>query len=200
MFKYTSVAAIACLLLACNQPDKTQSTITTTATATITHADTTIKPVAPAQLIIAGKSIGGTYINESTDSVITKLGKPDSGDAAMGASLMTWFSKRDKSTYRTSVYAHRNMGGTDENISYVKAIRVTSPYFKTADYAGAGSEMKDVMKLYKLKKHAAPGNKKMWLYDDSRAGIGFEADSTGRCTAVMIHPKGDSYTTYLNMQ
>jgi len=127
------------------------------------------------------------------------LGKPDSSDGAMGASFMAWFDKTHKVVHQTSIYAHRNMGGKDENISYVKVIRETSPSFKTADYGGAGSALKDVMKLYKLEKHPAPGNKRIWLYDNYQTGIGFEVDSTGKCLAVYIHAPNDSSATYLNI-
>ena len=67
------------------------------------------------------------------------------------------------------------MGGPDEAVSHIKVIRVTSPWYKTADYAGAGSELKDVRKIYKLKMHTMPGYKPKYLalYDDYRAGIGF---------------------------
>jgi hypothetical protein len=93
------------------------------------------------------------------------------------------------------------MGDADDAVSYIKEIRTTSPRFKTADYAGAGSELKDIMKLYKLKKRDVPGNtdKKTALYDDYAAGIGFEVDSNGKCTAVLVHAPGDSSVTYINL-
>ena len=194
MFKYLFIPAVALLLFGC------ESMSTHKSIADSIHAiDTPLKTIAPAKLIVPGKRIGDICINECADSVVKKLGKPDSSDAGMGASFMAWFDKTRKTVHQTSIYAHRNMGGKDENISHVKVIRETSPSFKTADYGGAGSALKDVMKLYKLEKHPAPGNKKLWLYDNYQAGIGFEVDSTGKCLAVYVHAPNDSSATYLNI-
>ena len=195
MFKYLFIPAIGIFMFGCNSLSEHKSV------ADSIHAlDTPLKTISTAKLIIPGKRIGAIYINENTDSVIAKMGKPDSSDGAMGSSLMAWLDKSGKVVHKTTIYAHRNMGGKDENTSYVKEIRETAPSYKTADYGGAGSALKDVMKLYKLKKHPAPGNKKLWLYDNYQAGIGFEVDSTGRCQAVYVHAPGDSSGTYLNIR
>jgi len=194
MFKYLIIPAIAVLIFGCD------SLSTHKSLADSIHAvDTPLKTITPAKLIVPGKRIGDIYINENADSVVAKLGKPDSSDAAMGASFMAWFDKKGKNIHQTSIYAHRNMGAADEKVNYIKEIRETSPSFKTADYGGAGSEIKDVIKLYKLEKHPAPGNKKLWLYDNYQAGIGFEVDSTGKCLAVYIHAPGDSSAAHLNI-
>jgi hypothetical protein len=194
MLKYLFIPAVSMLMFGCESMSSHKSI------ADSIHAvDTPLKVIVKAKLIIPGKSIGDIRLNESADSVITQLGKPDSSDGAMGASFMAWFDKTGKIVRQTSIYTHRNMGAKDENISHVKVIRETSPTFKTTDYGGAGSALKDVMKLYKLKKHPAPGNKKIWLYDNYQAGIGFEVDSTGRCQAVYVHAPNDSSATYLNI-
>ncbi|WP_158991290.1 hypothetical protein [Mucilaginibacter sp. L196] len=194
MFKYLFIPAITLLILGCN----TMSTHKSLADS-IHAVDTPLKTIEPARMIVPGKRIGNIYINENVDSVVAKLGKPDWRDAAMGASFMAWFDKKGKNVHQTSIYADRNMGAANKKANYVKEIRETSPSFKTADYGGAGSEIKDVIKLYKLKKHRAPGNKKFWLYDNYQAGIGFEVDSTGKCLAVYIHAPNDSSATYLNV-
>ena len=164
-------------------------------------ADTSVKPITKAKIIIPGKSIGQIRIEADADSMITRMGKPYLTDGAMGASLMIWHVKRKKGIYEVSIYAHRNMGGADEKINHIKVIRVTSPWFKTADYAGAGSELKDVKKQFKLTIHAIPGytTKQLALYSDYGAGISFEADSTGRCHAVWVYARGDSSATYLDI-
>lgn len=187
MLKYLSIPAIAILMFGCNTIE------THTSIADSIHAiDTPLKTIAPAKLIIPGKRVGDIYINENTDSVVDKLGKPDSSSNAMGTCFMAWFDKSGKTIHKTSIYAHSNGDGTNKNVNYVKEIRETSPTFKTADYGGAGSALKDVMKIYKLKKRPAPGNKKFWLYDNYQTGIGFEVDSTGKCLAVYVHAPGDS--------
>jgi hypothetical protein len=194
MFKFLFIPAIALLMFGCTSMSTHKSL------ADSIHAvDTPLKTIAPAKLIVPGKRIGDIYINENADSVIAKFGKPDFGDAAMGASVMIWFDKSGKTIHETGIYAHRNMGAANEKTNYIKEIRETSPNFKTADYGGAGSALKDVMKLYRLKKHPAPGNKKLWLYDNYQQGIGFEVDSTGKCLAVYVHAPGDSLATYLNI-
>ena len=194
MFKYLFIPAVSILLFGC------ESMSTHKSLADSIHAvDTPLKTIAHAKMIVPGKRIGDIYINENADSVVAKLGKPDSSDAAMGASFMAWFDKSGKTVHKTSIYAHRNMGAQDEKVNYIKEIRETSPSFKTADYGGAGSEIKDVIKLYKLKKHPATGNKKLWLYDNYHEGIGFEVDSTGKCLAVYIHAPNNSSATYLNI-
>jgi hypothetical protein len=194
MLKFFLIPAAAVFMISCNSMSEHKSL------ADSIHAiDTPLKIIGPAKLIVPGKRIGDIFINESADSVVAKFGKPDSSDAAMGASFMAWFDKTGKTVRQTSIYVHRNMGSKDESISYVKVIRETSPTFKTADYGGAGSALKDVMKLYKLEKHPAPGNKKLWMYDNYQTGIGFEVDSTGKCLAVYVHAPNDSSATYLNI-
>jgi hypothetical protein len=194
MFKYLIIPAITMLMFGCDSFSSHKSI------ADSIHAvDTPLKVIPTVKMIVPGKRIGDICINEDVDSVINKLGKPDSSDAAMGASYMVWFDKTGKIVRQTDVFAHRNMGGKNEKLSHVKVIRETAPSFKTADYGGAGSAIKDVMKLYKLQKHMAPGNKKLWLYDNYQTGIGFEVDSTGKCLAVYVHAPGDSSAVNLNI-
>lgn len=164
-------------------------------------ADSITKAVPTGQLIVPGKRIGHININADADSLITKLRKPRFSSAGMGAQLLIWNAWYKKGKYETATYSHRNMGLADDAVSYIKIIRTTSPRFKTADFAGAGSELKDVVKIYKLKKYPlpGPGPKGAFLYDDYNAGIGFEVDSTDKCTAVLIHVKGDSTVLHLNM-
>jgi hypothetical protein len=186
------------VLFACNQP---QTTIHSTLVDSLHMADTAVKPVTSARVIVPGKSVGPMTINTNADSLAAKMGKPDSSDAAMGASMMLWDVKYKKRHYKTIIYAHRNMGAADENISHIKAIYVSSPYFKTSDYSGAGSDLRDVRKLFKLTMHAIPGytTKQLALYSDYGAGISFEADSTGRCHGVLVYNRGDSAVTYVNI-
>ncbi|MHB8208422.1 hypothetical protein [Mucilaginibacter sp.] len=194
MFKYPFIPAVALLMFGCNTMSAHKSLADS-----MRAVDSALKTIVPAKMIVPGKRIGDIYINENADSVVAKLGKPDSSDAAMGASFMVWFDKTGKTVHQTSIYAHRNMGGADEKVNYIKKIRETSSKFKTADYGGAGSALKDVVKLYKLKKHNFPGNSKLWLYDNYQTGVGFEVDSTGKCLAVYVYAPGDSSAAYLDI-
>lgn len=110
-----------------------------------THAVfTTQKLVKPAQLIVPGKSIGQTKLNENAKIVFEKLGKPDNDDAAMGKSLSTWYAHHNPSGYQTQIFCSRYSGNPDETVTHVIQIRVTSPYFKTANSIGVGSTLKQI--------------------------------------------------------
>ncbi len=200
MRKYLFLFALP-FLCACNQPPDGASTLHSPLVDSLHKADTTIKPITRVRAIVPGKSVGRISINANADSLSNSIGKPDSSDAAMGASMMIWNVKYKNGNYRTIVYAHHNMGAKDENVSHIKAIFVSSPYYKTADYSGAGSDLRDVRKLFKLTMHAIPGytTKQLALYNDYGAGISFEADSTGRCHGVLVYARGDSSVTYINM-
>lgn len=189
MLKYSFIPAIVAIMLSGCQQQAHQSLVDSLHT-----ADTSLKTISPVHLIIPGKKIGHIFINADADSLAAKLGHPSFTDAAMGALMMQW-------TARANGHVYDNMGNADNSVSYIKEIRTTHPKFKTADYAGVGSELKDVMKIYKLKKRDVPGgtDKKTTLYEDYRAGIGFEVDSNGKCTAVLVHAPGDSSVTYINM-
>jgi len=151
-------------------------------------------------LINPGGGIGKIRLKESTDSALNILGKPDKSDAAMGASMMTWYSGHDTSGYVVTIYAHHQMGSKDEMTARIKQIRVTSPDFQTADQLHTGSALKEISRHYKLKPHAIPGQDSGRLYDDAEAGIAFEIDDNQRCDAIIIHEPKDSLATYLNIR
>jgi hypothetical protein len=197
MRKYIYLFALS-FLCACGQP---QPALHSALVDSLHNADTVVKPITKARVIMPGKGIGPMLINGNADSLTTIMGKPDSTDAAMGALMMKWNVKYKKGNYSTIIYAHRNMGTADENVSHIKAIYVSSPHFKTADYSGAGSDLRDIRKLFKLTMHAVPGytTKQLALYNDYGAGISFEADSTGRCHGVLVYARGDSAVTYIDM-
>lgn len=147
--------------------------------------------------IVPGRHIGHTSINESIDSVIAQLGKPDSSDAAMGAVMCTWVSHN--SGYRTDVYAHHNYGAKDENIAHVKLIRVSSPAFKTDGGLGVGSSLNTIINHYPVKPIATYlGKDSIDVYDNAANGIAFEI-TNGKCAAILIHAPGDSGSSYISM-
>ena len=197
MLKYIFLpAVIIAMLPGCRSPETHQSLADS-----LHSADSIAKIVPAGQLIVPGKRVGHININASADSLITELRKPRFSDAAMGAQLLIWNAWYKKVKYETATYSHRNMGMADDAVSYIKIIRTSSPRFKTAEHAGAGSDLKEVMKLYKLKRYPLPGTgpKGTWLYDDSISGIAFEADTSGKCVAVLVHAKGDSLAIHTNM-
>ena len=142
------------------------------------------------QLILPGKSIGRTAINEDGEAIIKRLGKPDAGDAAMGKSVSIWYTKHDTAGYITQIYFTRQMGVDDT--SHAKLIRVTSPWFKVKENVNVGAPVKNAMDKFRLVK-IGEGNGKQGpyiLYDDFKSGIAFEADNKGTCTGITIHEPG----------
>jgi hypothetical protein len=142
------------------------------------------------KLILPGKSIGKTAINEDGEDIIKRLGEPDAGDAAMGKSVSIWYAKHDTAGYITQIYFTRQMGVDDT--SRAKLIRVTSPWFKVKENVNVGAPVKNATAKFKLVK-IGEGNGMQGpytLYDDAKSGIAFEADNKGTCTGITIHEPG----------
>lgn len=186
MIKYGLIIAACGLWMAYGQPVQT---------ATQHQTDTVRQASIPSDsLIIPGAGVGQIRLNQDAAEVISRLGKPDKADAAMGASLMTWYAGHDTTGHLISIYAHRNMGGKDEAINYIKQIRITSPAFKTAQQIHTGSLPDSIKKYYTLS-----GLKQNGVYDDAKAGISFEIAGQ-KCTAIIVHAPGDSSATYIDMR
>jgi|GEM_PF-3327279 len=142
------------------------------------------------KLIVAGKSIGHTALNEPTNNAITALGKPDMADAAMGKSVSVWYDGHNKNGYTTHIYTSTDMG--NDNVPRIKLIRVSAPSFKTQNHLYTGMLIPDAQKLYKLQQL---GNFKLngsnrTLYDDIAAGIAFDTDRSGTITGIGVHEPG----------
>src|SRR5690606_4049961 len=82
-----------------------------------------------------GKKLGNIYLNESATAIVDSLGKPDTGDAAMGKSILTWKKNADL----LLLYTETQMGV--EDFSRIKAIRSLSKDFKTVDNLGVSSSI-----------------------------------------------------------
>lgn len=186
MTKYALIIAACCLLVACRQAVKTtKQNQPDTAKRALISADSLIMP---------GAAIGQIKLNQDAADLINTLGKPDKADAAMGASLMTWYAGHDTTGYLISIYAHRNMGAADERVNHIKQVRITSPAFQTARQLRTGSLLDSIKKYYTLS-----GPKQNGVYDDVKAGIAFEI--TGKkCTAIVVHAPGDSSAAYIDMR
>ncbi|QKJ28541.1 hypothetical protein HQ865_01800 [Mucilaginibacter mali] len=176
--------------MACGQPQQSNTTVQETRPSEI-KAD---EPVKPEMLIVPGSGIGYIKINEAADSVIKALGKPTKQDAAMGAQSLTWLNDNDTIT----VYAHRNFGGKDENVSHIKLIRVTSPKYKTSKWVHVGFPLDSLMKEYPgAVKEIAQG---IAMYSDVKKGITFEMNAEQRCSAIIVHAAGDTSAAYLDIR
>jgi len=194
--RYSIIILAAIGLMACNQSPKTDQavdTITTHTPDTVKQvSDTTAanRPVAADKLIVPGKAIGQTMLNEDADKVFKRLGKPDAGDAAMGKALSIWYAGHDTTGYQTMIYTARQMG-TQDDAAKVKHIRVTSPWFMTAGGIHNGSTLQQINNVYEVKKSATFTLKKeTYTIYHSAKGIAFEIDPQQVCRGIIVLDAG----------
>lgn len=153
------------------------------------------------RLIVAGKQIGLTSMNENANAVAEKLGPANDGDAAMGKSIGIWYAKNDRSHY-TKIFFTTNFGDSDE-AKRVNHIRINSPYFSTAEHLSVGSSLHDIKQYYpaiKINGTYSSDDKrsKITVYDDQEKGIAFETDLENNCVAISVHRPGEkAFQTYL---
>lgn len=153
-------------------------------------------PQAPPQevntdsLVVPGKAIGHITLNTDAGPVMEIMGKPDSGDAAMGKAVSMWISGKNL----TAIYTERNMGVDDT--SRIKQIRSTYPGFVTNDHIGVGVTLKDIeqrMPVARLGEYTE-GKDTFALYT-TREGISFEVNREQQCTGIIVHPAGSDPTS-----
>ncbi|PWV47565.1 hypothetical protein [Chitinophaga sp. S165] len=156
-----------------------------------------------------GKYIGNTKIGATTEEMATLLGPADGGDAAMGKAWGIWYSHKkdnsiDSSRYLAVYSVREETNGKEAMV--VKQIRVNTPSFKTARGLKVGSSYIEVKKLHPAIKVVAQyqdktKGRKITLYDVKKEGIAFEMTtakgSRQVCTAITIHPEGESINTYI---
>jgi hypothetical protein len=161
----------------------------------LTDLDT--MPVPANRLIIPGKSIGLTYIDEKEDDVMKRLGESATGDASMGGkSEATWYSKpvvhgTDTIINETTIYFYTDNYGEKNAVSKVDHIKITSGYFLTAQHIGNGSSLDSIQKYFpKLEQTgtdtAPKTNKPIIIYNDSKAGIQFQIED-GKSVALSVY-------------
>jgi hypothetical protein len=160
-----------------------------------------VKAIPAEQLVAPGVSIGRIKLNGSLDSAIALLGKPDTGDAAMGSVLNTWYAEHDTTKYKTSIFAKRNMGGKDEAVQRIKKLLVTSPWFKTSEYISTGNTLMDVKKYYTLENGDTyqEHGQTIQTYTDKEKGISFEINPSGKCVGILVYQPNSSVDASINM-
>jgi hypothetical protein len=195
--RYTVLILFSFLgLTACNESPKVKQQVETTTVVKDRSSKAEVPPAA--KLIIPGKSIGQTQINENGAKVFKLLGRPDAGDAAMGKSLSIWYANHDTTGYQTMIFATRQMG-TENGDSKVKQIRITSPWFTTAEGVHVGSTRQQVEQHYTVKKSALVTHQaeKYSIYKADN-GIAFETNAKDICSAIIIFdPAFQPGQTYL---
>lgn len=196
-FKQKFMAPITCFLSALLLLSTGSYSNTLPEAKTCNQITTDTTPVKASRLIVPGKSIGRTTINQTFEAVIKQLGEPANGDASMGGhSTSNWYSKpvihgKDTIIYETNVDFYTKNFGEENSVILVAHIRVTSPYFMTAKHVGVGSSLKTIKKYYpaavKMSSDTDPGaGKQTDTYTDEKKGIEFEV-SGGKCVAVKVY-------------
>lgn len=182
--------------------DTIKNNIDTTATVTSQPQDSNNIPSAK-QLIIPAKSIGQIEIDEKMEEVAKLLGIPDDGDAAMGKSISIWYSKNPPKKYSTTIYSTTNFGDKDESRK-VQNIRVTSPFFMTANYTRCGSDLSLIQQKYPELKTPTSHYKDSTtqttinVYENIKDGVAFEINKANKCVGISVYKPGKRITqTYL---
>lgn len=136
--------------------------------------------------IIPGERLGTILINENATAVLDSLGKPDSGDAAMGKAVATW---HEDSENLLSLYTTTKMGV--EDFSRIKGIRTFSPKYRTDTNIGVNSSLNEIRKQFELKKVGTfnYGGKVYTLYATEK-GIGFEIDENQENHGIVLTEQG----------
>ena len=202
--KITIFVAAAILIEACHRPSPTAKDVKQEKAGLslkVSNIATSIVPRS-VELMVPGVRIGNITINGNADSVINLLGKPDTQNAAMGSSLMTWYVNHDTEANRTSIFFHRKFGSKTEDVNHISRILVTAPAFTTADGIHTGLSLREIKKQYALNPsgtYAAAG-KQTITYEAASGGIAFEIDKlTGTCVAIIIHQPGPDNAGYVDM-
>ncbi|TPE45141.1 hypothetical protein [Pontibacter mangrovi] len=197
--KHTLYVILCLALLSCqNQENQNEQTtpVTTPAPDTAAAVAQPAPPPTPdpAYLIKPGESIGKIELGMPGTNLAKILGEPDSTDAAMGKALLFWVDGQEY----VALYTVADFGGKDERPK-VQQVQVTSPAFKTADGIGTGKALPEIRRTYSglqpLAYYQNAQQQQVYIFDDRQQGIAFEVtlpDST--CTAITIHPKGESMT------
>lgn len=179
----------ALIIISCNNDNKRESeTQTQITTQNISRKGNLSKN--NSQKIIAGESVGNIIVEQDAAPIIDSLGKPDTGDAAMGKSIMTWNGEDGE---LLTIYTSQKMGV--EDFSRIKAIRILSEKYKTEDNLGVNSPLADLKRYYRLDyagKFAFQG--KHYILYSTNKGIAFEVGMNQKCHGVLIYPENSQPT------
>lgn len=154
-------------------------------------------------LIVPGRSVGEISLGEDMQTVGTKLGKPNDGDAAMGKAWGIWYSNDSTKGQRSELAIYSSYRDSSMRVKDVKQIRITSPQFKTQDGYGTGqSEVETKLKFPSMERMSAYLNEQkdtIWIYDAKQDGVGFEF-LKGKSISVTVHPINKTVNgTYLTL-
>ena len=144
-------------------------------------------------LIVPGKSVGEIKLGMELPEVNEKLGKPTTGEGALGKAWEAWFAHKEGGGrgYELNVYAHPSATSHDKA---VEAVRVESPFFRTKGGISTGSSLADIWKAFPgaRYKNFDLQDKAVEIYEDDMYGIAFEGRRTFTSTGS-VPPPGASW-------
>lgn len=181
--------------ISCNNGNKKKEEIKTEPNTSSTEISTNNNNSSEeGKLIIPGQRLGNIALNEDATPILDRLGKPDSGDAAMGKAVMVW---DDFEGNMLTLYTTRQMGV--EDFSRIKAIRSLSSQFRTEDNLGVNTPLSELKRYYRLDyagKFAFDG--KHYILYSTPKGIAFEVGMNQKCNGILIYPaSSEPNETYL---
>lgn len=149
--------------------------------------------VPPDSLVTPGKSAGMFVLGADAGPQLSRMGRPDSGDAAMGKALAIWKTNG----YETALFTERNMGVDDT--SRIRMFRTTLPGYRTSGKAGPGSPLADLARNFTLTQTAwYPEGADTVRVLTAPEGISFEVNQKMFCTGLILHaPGADPSASYL---
>ena len=189
------IAAMGLLYSGCGPSGQSQSEATATNT-TGSLPDTQTK-TPDEGLIVAGKSVGPIQLGDPDSLLLDWLGKPDYSDAAMGKAVLAWY--QDSATHQVAVFTARNMG--NDETARIKQIRVTSPYYTTAEGLCANSSAAQISDHYdtqQVETYAKDGQEYTVL--DTKQGIAFELNPRDSCVAIIVYEPVGGVSSYMPLR
>ena len=196
---------------ACHNPEKKQSSGASVSDSSSIDKGTAPTVQSPGQppsdtlssdrIITPGTSIGQTFLEESPDTLIAILGKPDYEDAAMGKAWLTWFGKkRDEHNNSTELNVFLTYRDSSMTKKAVRQIRTTSSWFLLQDSLHVYASFPAIKSAFPAIKYSGEykeAGRLFKIYDDLDQGIAFETVTAGGqtlCTAILIHVPGKPLT------
>lgn len=164
--------------------------------------------VSPDYLILPGKSIGKTFLEEDAETLTSTLGKPDFSDAAMGKAWLIWFgNKPDEHNNKTELDVYITYKDSTMSSKVIKQIRTTSSAFKINDSLHVYSELSTIRRFFpdiRFTEKYQDDSRQISIYDDIKQGIAFDVAMAGNqqiCIGITVHPPGKSVSdVYIRLQ
>lgn len=213
--KYTIIAAILfCFGCQSNtnntssrQPSHSDSLQNTTADSRHNTSAIGAGEISPDYLIVPGKSIGKTMVDQDVEILSKNLGKPDFSDAAMGKAWLVWFGKKDEHNNRTELDIYTTYKDSSMSSKVVKEIRTTSSAFMTRDSVKVYVSLATIQKYFphiKYLEKYKDGAREISIYDDVQQGIAFDIAKAGNqqiCIGITVHEPGKRVNdVYIRLQ